>query len=102
MSTRTLLIAGATGIVGQAAIEHFSTLPGWNVVTLSRRAPPQREGVRHLSADLTDSAGCRAALASCPAITHVLYAALFEKPSLLAGWTDSEQIETNLAMLRNL
>ncbi|HSV45848.1 MAG TPA: SDR family oxidoreductase [Ramlibacter sp.] len=102
MSTRTLLIAGATGIVGHAAIEHFSTLPGWNVVTLSRRAPPPRAGVRHLSADLTDSAGCRAALASCPAITHVLYAALFEKPSLLAGWTDSEQIETNLAMLRNL
>jgi len=102
MTSRTLLIAGATGIVGHAAIEHFSALPGWRVVTLSRRPPAPREGVRHLAADLTDAAACRTALASCPDITHVLYAALYEKPNLLAGWLDTEQIDINRAMLRNL
>jgi nucleoside-diphosphate-sugar epimerase len=98
----TLLIAGATGIVGNAAAEHFAALPGWQVVTLARRAPPARQGFLHLTADLTDASACRAALARAPGITHVLYAALYEKPDLLAGWVDAEQIETNRAMLRNL
>ena len=100
--TRTLLIAGATGLVGQAATEHFAAQPGWSVVTLSRRPPPARPGVRHLPADLCDAAACRSAIAAAPEITHVLYAALYEKPSLLAGWTDHGQIDTNLTMLRNL
>ena len=99
---RTLLIAGATGIVGNAAIEHFSALPGWEVVSLSRRAPPAREGVRHLFVDLADIDACRQQLRSEPGITHVLYAALYEKPDLLAGWIDPEQIEKNRSMLGNL
>ena len=77
-------------------------LPGWKVVTLSRRLPPGREAASHLGVDLMDAAGCRAAIAGCKGITHVLYAALYEKPSLLAGWTDAEQIEINRSMLRNL
>lgn len=102
MTKQTLLIAGATGIVGNAAIEHFSSLPDWTVIALSRRAPPGCEGVMHLPVDLTDALACRTALAGHPGITHMLYAALYEKPSLLAGWTDNEQIATNLGMLRNL
>ncbi len=35
-------------------------------------------------------------------ISHVVYAALFEKPALVEGWRDAEQIETNTRMLRNL
>lgn len=102
MSRNTILIAGATGIVGNAAIEHFAALPDWDVVTLSRRAPPARDGVRHLSVDLTDAASCRRAMVTVNGVTHVLYAALFEKPNLLAGWTDPEQININRAMLCNL
>lgn len=34
-----VLVAGATGIVGQAAVEHFSTLDDWDVVAVSRRPP---------------------------------------------------------------
>lgn len=100
--TQTLLVAGATGIVGHAAVEHFRALPGWRVVTLSRRTPPAVAGVRHVGADLTDAAQCRSAIAAVPDVTHVLYAALFEKPDLLAGWVDEEQIATNRAMLGNL
>lgn len=102
MKPRTLLIAGATGIVGHAAIEHFSALPGWRVLALSRRTPPPRPGVTHLAVDLTDAAACRQALAGAGGITHVLYAALYEQPSLLAGWVDDKQIDINRAMLRNL
>ena len=32
-----ILIAGASGVVGAAAVEHFASLPDWQVVALSRR-----------------------------------------------------------------
>jgi hypothetical protein len=35
-------------------------------------------------------------------ITHVVYAAVNEKPGLMDGWLDREQMQTNLAMLQNL
>ena len=31
-----------------------------------------------------------------------MYAAVYEKPGLIAGWQDPDQMSTNLAMLRNL
>jgi nucleoside-diphosphate-sugar epimerase len=34
-----VLIAGASGVVGAAAVEAFLRLPGWEVVALSRREP---------------------------------------------------------------
>ena len=100
MTRRTLLIAGATGIVGGAALEHFATLPGWDVIALSRRPPAG--AVRHVRADLTDAADTRRALADCGSVTHVLYAALFEQPDLVAGWRDREQMRVNTAMFANL
>jgi nucleoside-diphosphate-sugar epimerase len=56
----------------------------------------------HLSVDLTDAAACREAMKALPQVTHVMFAALFEKPDLIAGWRDPEQMAVNLAMLRNL
>jgi nucleoside-diphosphate-sugar epimerase len=35
-------------------------------------------------------------------VTHLVYAALFEKPGLVAGWRERDQMETNLRMFRNL
>jgi uncharacterized protein YbjT (DUF2867 family) len=32
-----ILIAGASGLVGFAALKHFSGLPDWDVLALSRR-----------------------------------------------------------------
>jgi len=101
MDSGTLLVAGATGIVGSAALEHFSSLPGWSVVALSRRAPAV-PGVRHVAADLTDAAATRHALAGCGDVTHLLYTALHEKPDLVAGWRDEDQMRVNLAMLTHL
>jgi nucleoside-diphosphate-sugar epimerase len=94
-----VVIAGALGLVGRAALDRY-VADGWEVVGLSRRAPPEATGARFLSVDLTDAGACRAALSGLDA-THLVYGALFEKPELRAGWLDTEQMETNRAMLAN-
>lgn len=97
-----VLVAGATGLVGEAAMEAFAAA-GWTVVATSRRTPdPMPAGVRHVTVDLTDPEACRAAFGALSDVTHVVYAALFEKPGLIAGWREADQMETNLSMLRNL
>src|SRR5262249_5871587 len=101
VSNRTVLVAGASGLVGFAAAEHFAVLPGWRVLALSRRRPELPATVRHLPVDLTDAAACRQALGQLTSVTHVVFAALYEKPDLVAGWLDPEQMAVNLAMLRN-
>lgn len=98
----TILIAGASGVVGAAAVEHFASLPDWQVLALSRRPSPLPEGVRHVPLDLTDAAACQAAAPSLSEVTHVMFAALYELPELVAGWRDPKQMTTNEAMLRNL
>ena len=98
----TILIAGASGVVGAAAVEHFASLPDWQVLALSRRASKLPAGVRHVPLDLTDSAACVAAANSLKDVTHVMFAALYELPELVAGWRDPRQMAVNLAMLRNL
>ena len=102
MADSTLLIAGATGIVGRAATEHFLSRPGWNVVAMSRREPAPTPRLRHLSADLTDARSTRDAVSSAPDVTHVLYTALYEKPDLVAGWRERDQMDVNETMLRHL
>jgi nucleoside-diphosphate-sugar epimerase len=97
-----VLIAGASGVVGLAAAKHFASLPGWEVVGLARRPPGGLEGVELLAVDLTDADQSRVVLAGCSDVTHVVYAALFEKPGLLPGWFERDQMETNQRMLRNL
>ena len=104
MHRKTVLIAGASGVVGHAALEHFAGLPGWRVIALSRRRPELPAGFDgvHLSVDLTDAQACRQAIAAHPEVTHLVYAALFEKPGLVRGWRERDQMQTNLGMLRNL
>ena len=101
-SDPAVLIAGATGLVGLAAAEHYAALPGWQVLALSRRQPDLPANVRHLPVDLTDAAACRHALGGLSSVTRVVFAALYEKPDLVAGWLDPEQMAVNEAMLRNL
>ena len=94
----TVLIAGATGLVGYAALKHF----GSRAIALSRRVPPDLHGARYMAVDLTDAAACRDAAASWNDVTHLVYAALYELPGLVDGWRDDAQIRVNDQMLRNL
>jgi len=102
MAGKKVVVAGATGLVGSAALRHFGGAGGCEVVALSRRRPRQLHGARHLSVDLTDSDQCRRAAEELRGATHLVYAALFEAPNLVDGWRDPAQIDTNDAMLRNL
>ena len=96
-----VLVAGALGLVGRAALEYFEA-QGRDVVALARRAPDFPTRARFLSVDLTDPADCRAKLAPLRGVTRIVYAALFEKPGLTAGWLEGDQIAVNRAMLANL
>lgn len=98
----TILIAGASGVVGKAATEHFAAQPDFEVLALSRRPFALPEHVTHVPLDLTDRQACLAAADKLAGVTHVLFAALFELPELVAGWRDERQMKTNEAMLRNL
>jgi nucleoside-diphosphate-sugar epimerase len=101
MGRKTVVVAGATGLVGYAALKHFAQLPDTDVVAVSRRAPPGIS-VRHVTLDLTDAAACRGAAEALRGATHLVYAALFELPGLVEGWRNEQQIATNDLMLRNL
>lgn len=100
----SVLIAGASGLVGNAALERFLGRDGWtDVIALSRRRPEidSTRRFRHLSVDLRDRQAAEQALAGVGDVTHLVYAALYEKPGLVPGWLERDQMETNLAMLRN-
>ena len=98
----TVLIAGASGLVGFAAAKHFATLPGCKVIAISRRKPEGLDGVELVSVDLTNRAQCTEVFGRMRDVTHLVYAALYEKPGLVRGWREPDQMETNRVMLENL
>jgi nucleoside-diphosphate-sugar epimerase len=94
-------VFGATGVVGRAAVEHFSAI-GWSVVAVSRREVDV-PGVEHVHIDLADAAAASEAVRT-PAFrgtTHVVYAALEESRDLAAGWQDRELMARNLDLFRH-
>jgi nucleoside-diphosphate-sugar epimerase len=102
MPSKKVLVAGATGLVGYAAMRHFAAEPGCEVLALSRRKPDETYGARWLALDLADKAACQALAGEFASVTHLVYSALYEQPGLVVGWREEEQIRTNEAMLRNL
>lgn len=102
LSRKTVLVAGATGLVGYAALKHFAAQPDCDVIAVSRRAPINLHGAQHVALDLSDAAQCAAAAGTFRGVTHLVYAALFELPGLVEGWRNDEQIRVNDLMLRNL
>ncbi len=102
--TGTILIAGASGVIGSAAVEHFARLPGWRVIALSRRLPVVATDCQfaHLPVDLSNEEACRTALAALPGVTHLIYAAACEQEGLVAGWRDPATMALNGQMFANL
>ena len=100
---KTVLVVGATGVVGQACLQHFAALPDWNVIGVARRPIAAPEGVTSLQLDLQNPDACQIALGSRDEITHVVYAAVYEQPgTLVSGWRNQDQMDINLRMLRNV
>jgi NAD(P)-dependent dehydrogenase (short-subunit alcohol dehydrogenase family) len=77
-----VLVAGASGLIGIAAIEAFLSA-GWEVVGISRRKPdlPSGRDFDFISVDLRDGSAARQALSSLAGVTHVAYAAICEDAS---------------------
>jgi nucleoside-diphosphate-sugar epimerase len=98
-----VLVTGASGLLGVAAIEKFLSA-GWDVAGVSRRKPelPSGRDIEFLSVDLRNEEAARAAFEPLTDVTHIAYTALHEMPKLVAGWASKEQIEANNAMLRNV
>ena len=99
---RTVLVAGASGLIGHAALEQFSAAGGFDMVGVSRSLPSDLAGVRLLALDLTNAAACRRVLGELKGVTHLVYAALQEGPGLLPGWYEEELMQRNASMLRNV
>lgn len=102
MAKKKMLVAGASGLVGYAAVEHFAKQDDWEVVGVSRRIPDGLGEAEVISVDLTDRDRCADVFGRMSDITHVTFAALYEKPGLVEGWFQKDQMQTNLSMLRNL
>jgi nucleoside-diphosphate-sugar epimerase len=99
----TIAIAGASGVIGAAAVEMFAAA-GWDVIALSRRRPVVPAGVRfqHIAIDLADAADCAGKLAELAGVSHLLYAAVSEAPGLVEGWRDPMRMDENLRMFANI
>lgn len=102
-SKRSALVVGASGLVGTAAVDELATA-GWQVTALSRRRPETKtaNAYAHLPVDLLDVDALATALGAAGPFSHVVYAAAFERPGLVAGWSDPDQMQTNLRMLSNV
>jgi len=98
---KKVLVVGATGLVGSAVIQHMRST-GCDVVAVSRKPPSDIEGVSFVAADLSDDARCVELFGHMKDVTHLVYAALYERPSLVSGWSDDEQIELNDRMFGNV
>ena len=96
MPRKTILIAGALGVIGRALVEHCENDPDVELIGLARRRPefPSRASFR--SVDLLDRADCQRQLPDLGNVTHIVYAAWQPQPSRL------EEVAPNLTMLRNL
>jgi nucleoside-diphosphate-sugar epimerase len=81
-------------------MEHFARA-GYTVTAISRRAPFDTYGARHLPVDLADEAACREAFAGLGDVTQIVFAALHEEADLVSGWTSEAHVARNAAMLRN-
>jgi len=100
--TNRIVIAGALGTVGRAALEHFEKLDDWEVIALSRRPPDFANKATWLSVNLQDPEDCRTKLATLKDVTHLAYAAVYEMPEVARGWLTQEHADVNLTMLQNL
>ena len=102
MADKKVVVAGATGLVGNAALRHFGSAGGCDVVALSRRKPRELHGAHFVAVDFADTVQCRQIATELRGVTHLVYAALYESPNLIEGWRDADQIRINDLMLRNL
>ena len=93
--SRTALIAGASGIVGNN-LAQLLVAKGWQVHGLARRPPTDIPGLQPVAADLLDPRSLRDGAEERDA------QATSSSPTWLRQATEAENIRVNGAMVRNL
>jgi len=93
---KTVVVAGAVGVIGRAVLAHYERVPEVRLVGLSRHAPDFPTRAEHIAVDLSDAASCAQRLGGLADATHLVYAAYQERPTL------SGLVAPNLGMLRNV
>ncbi len=93
---KTMLVIGATGVIGRRTIQHLDAAQGWRAIGVSRRKPDYPTEAAHVSADLMDKDDCKAKLGALDGVTHLLYAAYSDRPTWAA------QCAPNALMLENV
>ena len=81
---KQVLVAGATGLVGSAVVQHLGATD-CAVVATSKHTSVSGQSYQSVPLDLRDRAAGEAALASISDITHLVYTALYEQPTLVSG-----------------
>jgi nucleoside-diphosphate-sugar epimerase len=95
---KSVLVVGASGLVGFETARHFCQVPACKVTAISRRPPHDEFDAQFIAIDLLDDAGCAEVLGrAASGTTHLVYAAL----NWVAGWSDEDHIATNVRMFRN-
>lgn len=94
MTEDVVLVVGASGIAGQAAVRHLAA-QGRRVVALTRGRNPVPAGAQQVHADLMDPESLRSALVDLRP-TYVIFTAWMRQN------TEAENIEINGAAVRNL
>lgn len=102
MASSKIVVAGATGLVGSAALRHFGGVGGCEVVAPSRRKPRDLYRARHVPVDLTDPVQCGMPRPDCRAqpiwfTPHSMRGRIWSMAAVIPN-----QIRTNDEMLRNL
>lgn len=95
---KTVLVIGATGVVGSAAIRRLSASNDVRLIGTSRTPRPAEGNLRWLTLDANDPADCATKLAQLPQITHVIYAAIAQG---VEASSRSEE-DANLQMMQNV
>ena len=91
------LVTGGGGLVGRHVVAELARDPARKVLVLSRRRPEALpDGVRHLAADLLDTASLDAVMPKLRPVTHVFHAAL------LPDTDPARESDINEAMLAHL
>ena len=98
---KKVLVVGASGLVGSAVVKHLLSI-GCDVVAVSRKPPAGCDGATFVAADLFDVAACRRLFGAMSDVTHLVYAALYERATLVSGWSDEDQIAVNDRMFKTV
>ena len=86
---KTILVAGALGIIGRALIEHCEDQPDLQLIGLARRTPEFKTRATFRAVDLLDRVDCERKLSELREVTHIVYAAWQPRPWWSCwGWRD--------------